>query len=100
MLVLQFLRDALGLFVLDLFGRGAESFVGFVALFRAAHVGGGVGEGNPRFGQANEFDGLLRGDGERERLGVGQAASSLAKMTMRRAMKRKSSPAWSIFASQ
>jgi hypothetical protein len=31
-----------------------------------------VGERDPRFGQADEFDGLLGGDGERERLGVGQ----------------------------
>jgi hypothetical protein len=32
-----------------------------------------VGEGDAGFGEANEFDGLLGGDGERERLGVGQA---------------------------
>src|SRR5205823_6444943 len=34
---------------------------------------GGVGEGDQRFGQAAGFDGLLGGDGGRERLGVGQA---------------------------
>jgi hypothetical protein len=43
-----------------------------------------VGQGNPRFGQTDEFDGLLRGDGERERLGSARPTSSLAKMTMQR----------------
>jgi hypothetical protein len=32
-----------------------------------------VGEGDAGFGEADEFDGLLGGDGEGERLGVGQA---------------------------
>jgi hypothetical protein len=72
MFVLQILGDAGGLFGLDLFGGGDE---GFAALFRAAHVGGGAGEGNPRFGRADEFDGLLRGDGKRERFGVDPAAN-------------------------
>jgi hypothetical protein len=32
-----------------------------------------VGEGDAGFGETDEFDGLLGGDGERERLGIGQA---------------------------
>jgi hypothetical protein len=47
--VLQAFGDAGGLFGLDLFGGGAQRFVGFAALFRAARVGDGVGEGDPRF---------------------------------------------------
>jgi hypothetical protein len=30
-----------------------------------------VGEGNAGFGETDEFDGLLGGDGKRERFGVG-----------------------------
>jgi hypothetical protein len=44
-----------------------------------------VGEGNPRFGETDEFDGLLGGDGEEERSGSAKPTSSLAKVTMRRA---------------
>ena len=60
-------------FGLDCFGCGAQRFVGFAAFFGAAHVGGGVGEGDARFGEADEFAGLLGGDGDGERFGVGRA---------------------------
>ena len=55
------------------FGRGVQRIVGFAAFFRAAHVGGGVGEWNPGFRQTDELNGLLRGDGEGQRLRISQA---------------------------
>ena len=75
MFVFQMFRDAFGLFHLDLFGRGVECIVSFAAFLGPAHVSHSVSERNARLGHTDEFDGLLRGDGERERFGVDPAAN-------------------------
>src|SRR6266571_5920747 len=72
MLVLEVLRDALCLFHLDLFGRGIQRIVSFAAFCSAAHVRGGVSQGNSSFGQADKFDGLLRGDCQWQRFWIGK----------------------------
>jgi len=50
----------------DLLSRGAERLISFTVLLCAAHVANGVGEGNARFRHADEFNSLLRCDGERQ----------------------------------
>src|SRR2546423_7627951 len=67
MFVLQMFGYSLGPLVLDFFRRGAERFISFAVFLRPTHVGGGVGERNPRFRHADEFDGMLRRDRERQR---------------------------------
>ena len=52
---------------------GVERVVGFAALCRAAHVNGGVGERDAGFGHADEFDRLLRGDGDEQPVRISQA---------------------------
>src|SRR2546428_4077532 len=71
--VLQFFRDALRLFHLDLFRCRVERVVSVAALSGPAHVSCGMGEWDARLWQANEFDRLLCRDGERQRLGISQA---------------------------
>jgi len=46
-----------------------------------------VGEGDAGFGEADEFDGLLGGDGERERFGIGQADVFAGEDDMQRALE-------------
>ena len=72
MFILQVFGDALGTFVLNFFRRCAKGFVGFAAFLRAAHVGGGVGEGNARFRHPDKFHRMLRGDRERKRFRIGE----------------------------
>ena len=72
MLVLEMLRDARGLFGLDLFRRFVQRVVSFAAFLCPTHVSGGVGEGNSCFGHADELDGLLRRDREWQRFRIGQ----------------------------
>ena len=50
-----------------------KRLVGFAIFLRAAHVGGGVGERNARFGHPDKFDRLLRRDRERQRFRISQA---------------------------
>ena len=73
MFVLETLSYALGLFHLYFFGRGIQGIVSFAAFRRAAHVGGGMRQGNSCFGQSDKFHGLLGRYGEGQRFRIGEA---------------------------
>jgi hypothetical protein len=61
-------------------------------------VDDGLGEDDPRLGHPDLGDRVQRGDRRLQAVGSAIPTSSLAAMTMRRAMKRGSSPASSIRA--
>ena len=71
-----------------------------VRLRRGGQVDDGLGQVELRLGQADVLDGVGGGVGDDERLGSATPTSSLARITSRRAMKRASSPASSMRASQ
>ena len=60
----------------------------------------GLGQVELRLGQADELDGAGGGVGHDEAIGSAMPTSSEARITSRRAMKRASSPASSMRASQ
>src|SRR5207249_9865225 len=71
--VLEMLGDARRSLRFDFFSRGIERVVSFAAFWRAAHVSSRVRKRNSRFGQANKFHGLLRGDRQWQRLRISEA---------------------------
>ena len=72
MFVAEMLRHGQSAAFLQVGQRGEESRVGRVAFRRRGQIDGGVGEGNPGFGESDEFAGLLRGHRDEEAARVGQ----------------------------
>src|SRR5947207_9671527 len=71
--ILEMLGNARRPLRFDFFSRGIERVVSFAAFWRAAHVSSRVRKRNSRFGQANKFHGLLRGDRQWQRLRISEA---------------------------
>ena len=73
MLVLKMFRDALGLFHLDLLHRIIQRIVSLAVFRRATHVGDSMRERNARLGHTDKFHRLLRRDGQRQCIRIGEA---------------------------
>lgn len=80
--------------------RCADAQVGPVGLGRLGQVDDHLGQVDPGLGQPDQLDRLGAGGGDTSAIGSASPMSSEAEITKRRAMKRGSSPASSMRASQ